>query len=90
MYCAMKKQSVKKATPKSKNIHELPKLSQRIKALRKAKGYNSHEAFAFEVGTSRTQYNKYERGCDIRFSTRVRIVKKFDMSLEEWGSEGVD
>lgn len=90
VYCIMKKQSAKKAAPKGKQIPELPKLAERVKKLRKEKGYNSHEAFAFEIGISRTQYNKYERGYDIRFSTLVRIVKAFDMSLEEFFSEGFD
>ncbi len=92
MYCRMKKQSTTKkvSTKGKKQIPELPKLADRIKTLRKEKGFNSHEAFAFEVGISRTQYNKYERGFDIRFSTLVRIIKQFDMTLEEFFSEGFD
>jgi transcriptional regulator with XRE-family HTH domain len=86
----MKKQAVKKVATKGKQVPELPKLAKRLKALRKEKGYNSHEAFAFDIGISRTQYNKYERGYDIRFSTLTRIVNKFGMTLEEFFSEGFD
>lgn len=85
----MKKQAAKKSVAKSKKtIPELNKLSERIKELRKKKGYKSHEAFAYDIGISRSQYNKYERGYDIRFSTLVRIIKEFDMTLDEFFSEG--
>lgn len=88
----MKKQITKKkkaAVAESKNaVPELDKLAERIKQLRKSKGYKSHEAFAFDIGISRSQYNKYERGYDIRFSTLVRIIKEFNMTLEEFFSEG--
>ncbi len=86
------KQTITKqsSTKGKKQIPEMPKLAERIKTLRKKMEFKSHEAFAFEAGISRTQYNKYERGFDIRFSTLVRIVKQFDMTLEEFFSEGFD
>ncbi len=86
----MKKQLVKKASAKGKQVAEPQQLAKRLKALRKEKGYTSHEAFAFDVGISRTQYNKYERGFDIRFTTLVRIVTHLEMTLEEFFSEGFD
>lgn len=80
----MKKKAAKKTKTKDKQAPELSKLAIRLKALRLEKGYKSHEAFAFDIGISRTQYNKYERGYDIRFSTLTRIVKQLDMTLEEF------
>lgn len=59
-------------------------LSRRIKELRIEKGYTSYEYFAFENGFHRAQYGRYENGEDIRFSTLVRLLDAFDVTLEEF------
>lgn len=64
------------------------KLGNRIRELRKKKGYTSLEIFAYEHGFGRTQYARYENGEDLRFSTLVRLIKCFDMTLEEFFGEG--
>lgn len=66
----------------------IKQLAQRIRSLRLAKGYSSHETFAYEKGIPRAQYGRYERGEDLRFTSLVKIVQAFDMSLEEFFSEG--
>ncbi|WP_294265340.1 helix-turn-helix transcriptional regulator [uncultured Chryseobacterium sp.] len=66
----------------------LKKLGERIKSLRISKGYSSYEYFAYEHNISRAQFGRYERGEDLRFSTLTKIVKAFDMTLEEFFSEG--
>lgn len=66
----------------------LKKLGERIKSLRISKGYSSYEYFAYEHNISRAQFGRYERGEDLRFSTLTRIIKAFDMTLEEFFSEG--
>lgn len=78
-----------KATP-DPNIKEevLQKLGERIKSLRIAKGYSSYEYFAYEHNISRAQFGRYERGEDLRFSTLARIISAFDMTFEEFFSEG--
>ncbi|SIQ55268.1 Helix-turn-helix [Chryseobacterium sp. RU37D] len=68
----------------------LKKLGERIKSLRISKGYSSYEYFAYEHNISRAQFGRYERGEDLRFSTLVKIIKAFDMTLEEFFSEGFD
>jgi transcriptional regulator with XRE-family HTH domain len=68
----------------------LKKLGARIKALRIAQGHSSHETFAYEHNFNRAQYSRYERGEDLRFSTLVRIVQAFDMTLEEFFGEGFE
>jgi len=68
----------------------LKKLGERIKALRISKGYSSYEYFAYEHNISRAQFGRYERGEDLRFSTLVKIIKAFDMTLEQFFSEGFD
>ena len=64
---------------------QLKKLGARIKDLRKNKmGYSSAETFAYENGFGRTQYARYENGEDLRFSTLVKIVAAFEMTLAEF------
>lgn len=68
---------------------QLQRLGERIKDLRKNKmGYSSAEIFAYENGFGRTQYARYENGEDLRFSTLVKIVGIFGMTLEEFFSDG--
>jgi DNA-binding XRE family transcriptional regulator len=42
-------------------------LGKRIRSLRIARGYTSHELFAYTHGINRTQYGRYERGKDLTF-----------------------
>lgn len=66
------------------------KLGERIKALRKLKGYKNHESFAYEHGFARAQFGRYERGSGISFSTIVKIAKSLDMTLAEFFKEGFE
>jgi transcriptional regulator with XRE-family HTH domain len=66
----------------------LDKLGKRIKSLRIKKGYSSYEFFAYDHNISRAQWGRYENGQDLKFSSLVKIVKAFDMSLEAFFSEG--
>ena len=87
---------MKKATSRGKKKQnkteqtELEQLGARIRALRKARGYTSQETFAYDHDFNRVQYNKYERGGDVRFSTLVRILKAMDISLKDFFKEGFD
>ena len=67
---------------------EQKQLGKRIKSLRIAKGYTNSEYFAYDHKIPRAQLGRYERGEDLRFTSLVKIVKAFDMSLEEFFSEG--
>ena len=89
LFYLMKPQGKKGAKPVELNTEdELKKLGERIKALRIARGYTSYEYFAYEHGISRAQFGRYEQGQDLRFSSLVRIVNAFGISLEEFFSEG--
>lgn len=68
----------------------LKKLGARIKALRIKKGYSSYEYFAYEHNISRAQFGRYERGEDLRFSTLIKIIAAFDMTFEQFFSDGFD
>ena len=69
---------------------EIKKLAKRIKSLRIKKGYSSYENFAFDKGIHRAQYGRYETGTDMQFTSLLKIAIAFDMTLEEFFSEGFD
>jgi transcriptional regulator with XRE-family HTH domain len=69
---------------------ELKKLANRIKSLRIKKGYSNYENFAFENDIARSQYGKYEKGEDLRYSSLMRVIKALGVSVEEFFSEGFD
>jgi transcriptional regulator with XRE-family HTH domain len=67
---------------------QLQKLGARIKQLRIEAGYTSYEYFAYEHNISRAQFGRYEQGQDLRFSSLVKVVNAFGMTLEQFFSEG--
>lgn len=69
---------------------EIKKLAKRIKSLRTEKGYSSYENFAFDNKIHRAQYGRYEIGTDMQFTSLLKIARAFDMTLEEFFSEGFD
>lgn len=81
---------MKKKTKKAQPIisPEVIKLAKRIKSLRLKKGYTSYETFANDHNLSRALFGRYEKGKDLRFTSLVKVVKAFDMTLEEFFSEG--
>ncbi len=80
-----KQQSVKRSPDK-----DLSKLGNRIRSLRIKKGYTNYEYFAFENDIPRSQFGRYEKGEDLRFSSLLKVIKAFDMSIKEFFSEGFD
>ena len=64
------------------------KLAKRIKDLRKKAGYTSYESFAYEHNITRSQWGRYERGEDIRFSSLAKVCHVLKISLEDFFSEG--
>jgi len=81
-----------KGKQKKKNVSkELKQLGDRIKYLRIHKAeYSNYENFAYDHDIPRAQYGRYEKGEDLRYSSLLKIVKAFDMTLEEFFSEGFD
>lgn len=65
-------------------------LARRIKSLRISKGYTNYETFAYENNISRSQYGRYEKGTDIRFTSLLRILNAFDITLEDFFKEGFE
>lgn len=77
-----------------KQVHDdeayLKMLGKRIRDLRIKAGYSSHETFAYAFDFPRTQYGRYERGHNITYMNLIKIVQAFDMTLEEFFSEGFE
>jgi hypothetical protein len=68
----------------------LARLSKRMKKKRQELGYTSGETFAYDKGLNRSQYAGYEAGDDLYFSTLVRVIRRYGISLKEFFSEGFD
>lgn len=78
------------AKDKKNKPKEVLLLANRIKQLRKASGYSSYEIFAYDNQITSSQYGRYERGEDIRFTSLIKLCKAFDISLKDFFSEGFD
>jgi len=69
---------------------DLKKLGDRIKALRIKAGFSNYEYFAYKHDIPRAQFGRYERGEDLRYTSLLKVVKAFNISLREFFSEGFD
>ncbi len=69
---------------------QLDNLGKRIKEVRKEKGYDNYEQFAFDNELPRAQYGRYEKGHDLRFSSLLKVLKAMNISLKEFFGEGFD
>ncbi len=67
---------------------QLTNLGKRLRDLRIEKGFTNYEQFAFEHNLPRAQYGRYEQGQDLRFSSLLKVLKAFDISLEDFFKEG--
>ena len=69
---------------------QMEKLGKRIKQLRIERGYTSYEYFAYDHDISRAQFGRYEKGEDLRFTSLIKVVNAFGLTLNEFFSEGFD
>lgn len=65
-------------------------LAKRIKELRIKAGYSSYETFAYDHNITRSQWGRYERGEDIRFTSLVKVCKALGVDLKTFFSKGFD
>lgn len=59
-------------------------IAEKIKTLRKEKGFTSHETFAYENDLNRVQYWRVEAGKNITLKTLLKILAIHNLSLEEF------
>ena len=76
-------------TPKEKS-QEVLLLAERIKQLRKERGYSSQETFAYDNDYTLSYYSRIERGEDIRFTSLVKVCKALGVNLKAMFSEGFE
>ncbi|MBE9599953.1 helix-turn-helix domain-containing protein [Pedobacter sp. MC2016-24] len=72
------------------NFEDLKRLGARIKALRIKAGFTNYEYFAYKHEISRSQFGRYERGEDLRYSSLLKVIRAFGITVEEFFSEGFD
>lgn len=75
---------MKEAKKETSQIPELKQIGERLKELRKAKGYNNYEHIAFDLQMSRSAYWRLENGANFELKTLIRVCKLLDVSLEEF------
>jgi transcriptional regulator with XRE-family HTH domain len=76
-------------SPKKKD-EDLVKLGNRIKELRVKAGFTNYEYFAYKHDIPRAQFGRYERGEDLRYTSLLKVIKAFGMTMPEFFSEGFD
>jgi transcriptional regulator with XRE-family HTH domain len=73
-----------KKTPDISAVPELERISERLKELRKAKGYKNYEHIAYDLGMSRSAYWRLENGANFELKTLIKICKLLGVTLEEF------
>ena len=66
------------------NNEELAAIAQRLKELRKAKGYSNYEHIAFALEMSRSAYWRLETGANFELKTLIKICRLLEVSLKEF------
>lgn len=59
-------------------------ISQRLKQLRKEKGFKNYEHFAYELGMSRSAYWRIEKGSNFEMKTLFRICTLLGITVQEF------
>ena len=66
------------------------KLGEKIKKIRKDKGYTNQEKFAYESNIPRAQYGRYEKGSNMTILSLYAILKHHKISFKKFFAEGFD
>lgn len=87
----MKKTATSKDEPIEKvTERQLQNMGRRLQEIRKQKGYKNYEKFAYENDLPRAQYGRYERGQDLKFSSLLKVLRGFDITVKDFFSEGFE
>ncbi|MCD8101165.1 MAG: helix-turn-helix domain-containing protein [Alistipes sp.] len=65
----------------------LKKIAEKLKELRKDKGYKSAEIFAYDNNLSRVSYWRIENGFNITMKTLIKLLDIHRISLSEFFSD---
>lgn len=69
---------------KSEKLPELLVISERLKKLRKEKGYANYEHIAYDLGMSRSAYWRLESGENFSIKTLIKLCKLLEVTIEEF------
>ncbi len=83
-------ESINDKNSTKKKDKNLIKLGNRIKDLRVKAGFTNYEYFAYKHDIPRAQFGRYERGEDLRYTSLLKVIKAFGMTIPEFFSEGFD
>lgn len=78
-----------KKSSDNQNEKEYQAIANRLKELRKEKGYSNYEHIAFELGMSRSAYWRLEKGANFELKTLIKICRLLNISLQEF-FQGID
>ena len=73
-----------KKNEENQEFPELELISERLKVIRKEKGFTNYEHIAFELGMSRSAYWRLENGANFNLKTLIKVLRLLDVSLEEF------
>lgn len=73
-------------TKQNLNKEEYTAIANRLKELRKAKGYSNYEHIAYALEMSRSAYWRLESGVNFELKTLIKICKLLDVTLEDFFS----
>lgn len=73
-----------KKNEENQEFPELVLISERLKIIRKEKGFTNYEHIAFELGMSRSAYWRLENGANFNLKTLIKVLRLLDVSLEEF------
>ena len=63
---------------------QISKIADKLKELRKGKGYKSYETFAFDNNLNRVQYWRIESGQNITLKTLIKVLQIHNISLSDF------
>jgi len=64
--------------------NEILQIAEKIKTLRKEKGYTSYETFAYDFDINRVQYYRIEKGQNITLKTLIKVLKIHNLTIQEF------
>jgi transcriptional regulator with XRE-family HTH domain len=76
-----------KKNEENQEFPELDLISNRLKEIRKEKGYSNYEHIAFELGMSRSAYWRLENGANFNLKTLIKVLRLLNVSLEDFFKE---
>jgi transcriptional regulator with XRE-family HTH domain len=70
---------------------DVKRIGLRLRQLRKDRGFNNSDDFAYEFQLNRSQYGKYEAGSeDLRISSLIKILDKLKIGLSDFFNKDYD